>query len=140
MLSYQIVNSDTSVSIPPHLGKYKCLLLTERHVGETLRNEVSRKLVNTGCAFAMAWGPDCSLWDDSIDLANIEKFKDRAIPDEQFVMTTWHEKETLQEVLRFAKIDAAVSYSNDPLNDLLVLDFSHENRAAFIEEAYDRAE
>lgn len=88
----------------------------------------------------MAWGPDCSLWDDSIDLANIEKFKDRAIPDEQFVMTTWHEKETLQEVLRFAKIDAAVSYSNEPLNDLLVLDFSHENRAAFIEEAYDRAE
>ena len=88
----------------------------------------------------MAWGPDCSLWDDSIDWANIEKFKDRAIPDGQFVITTWHEKETLQEVLRFAKIDAAVSYSNEPLNDLLVLDFSHENRAAFIEAAYDRAE
>lgn len=139
MLTYQVVTSDTSFSIPPHLGRYKCLLLIERPVPENFREEVSRVLVDTGCAFVMAWGLDCSLWDDSIDWANIEQFKDRAIPDEQFVITTWHEKESLPEVLRFAKVDAAASYSDEPLNDLLVLDFSRQNRAAFIQAAYERA-
>ena len=97
-------------------------------------------LVDTGCVYAMAWGLDCSLWDDSIDRANIERFKDREIPDAQFVMTTWHERESIEEVLWFAKVGAAASYSNEPLNDLLVLDFSQQDRAAFIEAAYEQAE
>ncbi|MCA9560068.1 MAG: hypothetical protein KC583_16085 [Myxococcales bacterium] len=101
---------------------------------------MSRLLVDTGCVYAMAWGLDCSLWDDSIDRANIERFKDREIPDAQFVMTTWHERESIEEVLWFAKVCAAASYSNEPLNDLLVLDFSQQDRAAFIEAAYEQAE
>ncbi|MFC4668337.1 hypothetical protein ACFO5X_07210 [Seohaeicola nanhaiensis] len=97
-------------------------------------------LVDTGCAYAMAGGLDCSLWEESIDWANIEQFKDCRIPDDRFVITTSHDIETIQEMLTFAKVCAAVSYTNEPLNDLLVLDFSLENRAEFIQAAYDQAE
>jgi hypothetical protein len=88
----------------------------------------------------MAWGLDCSLWDDSVDYANIEKFETDEIPDEQFVMTTWHTDDTLEEVLRFAKIDAASSYADEPLTDLLVLDLRDEGRAERIEELFKAAE
>ncbi|WP_456239030.1 DUF7684 family protein [Ruegeria lacuscaerulensis] len=138
MFIYQFVPSDTLVLIPSHLGKYKCLLLIERPVGEEFRHELSRLLVSSGCLFTMAWGLDCSLWDDSVDYANIEKFDYRGIPDDQVVMTTWHEEDTLEEVLRFAKVDAVVSYADEPLHNLLVLDFVKENRAELIEAAYNR--
>ena len=140
MLIYQFVTPDAPISVPAHLGRYKCLLLIERSVAETLRNEVGLMLVDTGCAYAMAWGLDCSLWEDSIDWANIEQFKDCRIPDDRFVITTSHDTETIQDVLWFAKVCAAVSYTNEPLDDLLVLDFSLENRAESIQAAYDRAD
>ena len=139
MLTYQIVSSDSPVSIPGHLSRYKCLILIERPVPEARRDEVSRLLVESGCLYVMVWGLDCSLWDDSIDCANIQQFEYREIPDAQFVMTTWHEGETIQEVLRFAKVGAAVSLASEPLNDLLVLDFSKVNRAPFVKAVYDRA-
>lgn len=51
----------------------------------------------------MAWGVDGSSWDDCVDMANIEQFDFKDIPSESFVMTTWHENETLSEVFWFAK-------------------------------------
>ena len=75
----------------------------------------------------MAWGLDCSLWHDSVDSANIEKFIPNDIPDDQFVMTTWHKGDSLEEVLRFAKFDALLSYDEVPLDKLLVLDFAKVN-------------
>jgi hypothetical protein len=41
----------------------------------------------------MAWGRECSSWDDSVDWANIDKFGDSPIPDDECVVTTWHEDE-----------------------------------------------
>ncbi len=139
MLTYQLVQSEEFISIPSHLGKYRCVLLIERPVRDEFRYEVSRLLVQNGCLYAIAWGKDCSLWDDSVDYANIEKFKPDDIPADHFVMTTWHETDSLEEVLRFAKFDAVVSYANEPLLNLLILDFTNENRRPFIEEIYNEA-
>jgi len=139
MFLYQLVSSDEFFSLPSRLGKYKCLLLIERVVEDDFRNLLSRSLVDSGCLYTMAWGLDCSLWDDSVDYATIEKFGEGGIPDDQFVMTTWHTGDTLEEVVRFAKMDAVSSYTDDSLTDLLVLDFRDESRAEAIEELFKKA-
>lgn len=51
----------------------------------------------------MAWGKDCGSWDDSVDYANLEAFGREEIPEESFVMTTWHQDEPLNEVFSYSK-------------------------------------
>lgn len=51
----------------------------------------------------MAWGSNCSSWDDSVDIANIKQFKSADIPEDKFVMTTWHADEPLSEAFWFCK-------------------------------------
>jgi hypothetical protein len=65
--------------------------------------EVSAWLVRLGCLYMMAWGPECSSWDDSVDVANLEEFEYKDIPEDRFVMTTWHSDEPLGEVFWFSK-------------------------------------
>lgn len=84
----------------------------------------------------MAWGMRCSDWDDSIDWANTEKFNPNDIPLDQFVVTTWHEDESLEDVLSFAKHDALLSSNEQPLENLLVLDFAEKDDEPQIRELY----
>jgi len=79
------------------------VVIVESKVTTTWRDEVSAWMVKSGCLYMMAWGIDCSAWDDSVDLANLKSFEFGDIPDDKFVMTTWHDKETLSEVFWFAK-------------------------------------
>ena len=51
----------------------------------------------------MAWGIDCGSWDDSVDMALLEKFDFKGTPEECCVMTTWHPNESLEEVFWNAK-------------------------------------
>ena len=67
---------------------------------------ISKWLVAAGCLYMCAWGPDCSSWDDSVDYANLEAFSYGDIPEDRFVMTTWHDEEPLEEALWFAKYTA----------------------------------
>ncbi|MEO4042030.1 hypothetical protein AAFN47_10535 [Hoeflea sp. CAU 1731] len=106
----------------PNLGfdkPFKCLVMIREDVTDTWRDEVSRWLVESGCLWMMAWGRDCSLWDDSVDCANIEKFSGD-IPHDKFVITTWHNDETLEDVVCFATFSA--NHSSVPLEKLVVLD------------------
>lgn len=74
----------------------------------------------------MAWGIDCTSWDTSVDLANIDKFDYKDIPEKEFVITTWHSTDSLNEVFWFSK-NVAFHSVVDPLNTLL-LHISSENR------------
>lgn len=84
-------------------GPSRVVLIAEAQVTPTWQHQVSQWLVERGCVYMMAWGQDCSTWDDSVDMANLEQFDFEPIPEERFVMTTWHEKETLQEVFWFSE-------------------------------------
>lgn len=64
---------------------------------------VSDWLVQSGCLYMMAWGKNCSDWDDSVDHANIKAFDFEAIPVDSFVMTTWYDNESLREVFWYCK-------------------------------------
>ena len=65
--------------------------------------EVSTWLVDSGCFYMMAWGEKCSSWDDSVDHANLENYDYGDVPDDELVMTTWHENKPLNEVFWFSK-------------------------------------
>jgi hypothetical protein len=91
---------DTPPSLPH--GPFCAVVVTEAGASEEWRERIAEWLVQSGCLYAVAWGQDCSEWHDSIDVANLREFDYGDIPEDRFVMTTWHENEPLQEALWFA--------------------------------------
>ena len=88
---------------PPFLA----VVVAEQSVPPDWQSQVSDWLLQSGCLYMMAWGQDCSSWDDSVDLANLSAFEFGDIPEDQFVMTTWHADEPLKDVFWFAKNSAS---------------------------------
>ena len=60
---------------------------------------ISLALVRFGCRYAVCMGHDCSSWDDSVDYANMEL--DPELTPEKFVMTTWHDNESIDSIANF---------------------------------------
>jgi hypothetical protein len=79
----------------------RVIVLIEQGVTEDWRDEVSDWIVRSGCLYMMAWGQDCSSWDDSVDYATLRKFDFSEVPDDEFVMTTWHSDDTLDDVFEY---------------------------------------
>lgn len=105
-LTYIHLASD---STPPSLDiqtPFRAVVIIEQPVSQDWQLQISDWLVRSGCLYMMAWGQDCSSWDDSVDLANLKIFDFGDIPDDRFVMTTWHADEPLSEVMWFAKNNA----------------------------------
>ena len=134
MFKYLFLPADVPISIPPEMTRFKCLILIEREISGDYRYEVSKALVKAGCLYSLAWGIDCSAWDDSVDWAFLERHDFSDCPEEQDVTTTWHNDETLEETVKFAK--HCTEYSSVKLDDILVLDFAHQERGEFIEKLY----
>ena len=87
-----------------HFAPFKAVLILEDIYSAEWQNEVSEWLIANGCLYMMAWGDNCGSWDDSVDWANLERFNYGPIPDDQSVMTTWHDNTTLEEVFEFAQL------------------------------------
>jgi len=85
------------------LSPFRSVVIVEDSVTVDWQSLVSAWLVKSGCLYMMAWGKKCSTWDDSVDHANLAEFSYRDIPEDRFVMTTWHAKEPLKEVFWFSK-------------------------------------
>jgi hypothetical protein len=80
----------------------------------------------------MAWGKNCSSWDDSVDHANLEEFNYGEIPDDRFVMTTWHDDEPIQETFWLCRYGAF-----HPEKDLLSAQIIHISEASREKEMLD---
>lgn len=63
-----------------YLAPFRAVVIIEREVSVEWRTDVSNWLVHSGCLYMMAWGQDCSLWDDSVDWANMDYFPSRKSP------------------------------------------------------------
>ena len=85
---------------------FRAVVVIDAPYSQDWQKEVSDWLVASGCLYMMAWGEDCSSWDDSVDYANLDAFSYGKIPDESFVMTTWHERQTLIDVFWEAQFAA----------------------------------
>ena len=116
------------------LGPHRAVVVIESPVTDAWRGAISAWLVRSGCLYMMAWGLDCSKWDDSVDSANLEEFDYGEIPDEKFVMTTWHERGPLAEVFWFAQHCA--DHPTVELTRTLLVDVSSSDRQDEILEAY----
>lgn len=84
----------------------------------------------------MAWGKDCSSWDDSIDYANMRQFDYEDIPDDDFVYTTWHENQSLSELFFFCLTCASHPTVELPL--VTILHISDENQRKRVLSDFER--
>ena len=108
------------------LSPFRSVVVIEETVTPEWRAQVSDWLVKSGCLYMMAWGKECSTWDDSVDTANLEIFNYKNIPDDKFVMTTWHEDELLKEVFWFSKHSA--DHPEIEISSTLVLHISNQDK------------
>jgi hypothetical protein len=94
---------------PPSLddaAPFKAVVVVDADVTPEWQGQISDWLVRSGCRYMMAWGRKCTEWDDSVDEANLARFDFGEIPEDDFVMTTWHDAEPLEEVFEFAEFSA----------------------------------
>jgi hypothetical protein len=89
--------SPLDVTVP-----FKVVLVVDADASREWRNAVAEWLAHSQCRYAMAWGRACETWHDAIDLAHVRGFAGE-IPDDLFIITTWHADETLREVFWFAQ-------------------------------------
>jgi hypothetical protein len=115
----------------------RMVVIIEAKVSPVWQGMVSDWIVRSGCLYMMAWGIECSSWDDSVDWANIDKYGEGPIPDDGFVATTWHSDEPLAEVFWFSKNCA--THPVVDLNRTMILDISNESRRDQLLHAYDAA-
>ena len=107
---------------------FKAVIVIEAPFSTGWQNEVARWLVDGGCLYMMAWGPGCSSWDDAVDWANIDDFAGREIPPHRFVMTSWHEQESLEELFWFAHHAASPRDGSISLDRTVILHIARELR------------
>ena len=88
----------------PFSGKSYVLLLhsDDPAIPAEVQSSLAHQIVATRCRYACCSGIACRSWDDAIDFAFIETDPDYKPPEERFVMTTWHERESLSDVVWFA--------------------------------------
>jgi len=125
---------------PPELSvprPFRAVLVLEAAAGSVWQAAVSSWLVQAGCLYALSVGPACSSWDDSIDEANLEEFEFGEVPPDRFVMTTWHENESLSEVFWFSKHSAI--HPTESLQATLLVHVAAIPREAELLQAYAAA-
>ena len=113
------------------------VVVVEVEVSAEWQSIVSDWIIGSGCLYMMAWGVDCGSWDDSVDIANLEKFEFGEIPENHFVMTTWHTDEPLAEVFWFSKNNAF--HPTVELQHTVLLHISSESKEREHLAAYDEA-
>lgn len=105
---------------------YAAVIILDAKITPEWRDEVSRWLVRSGCLFMMSWGVDCADLHDSVDFAFSEEFSGKEIPDDKYLLTTWHDDEPLEDVFWFAQ--HAAHHEAFDQRRLLLLDISRQSR------------
>lgn len=134
---YLQVGPEAGLAEISELAPFRAVILVDTQVSSEWQSTVSEWLVRSGCRYAMAWGVSSSAWDDAVDMANIEQFEFNEIPEDRFVMTTWHEDETLDEVFWYCKNCAF--HPKIDLRNTLLLHISTQDRGEELERSYAEA-
>lgn len=125
---------------PPRLegvAPFKAVVVVDSEVTPEWQAQVSDWLVRSGCRYMLAWGWKCGDWDTSVDLASLAMFDYGEIPDDDFVMTTWHANESLQETFWFA---AGCAHPSLKLERTYVVHIAPESRATELLKAFRAAQ
>ena len=119
------------------LKPFKAIVVIEDRPSREWQTQASSWLVDSGCLYMMAWGDDCGSWDDSVDMAHLEAFDFVDSPDEEFVMTTWHDSDSLEDTFRFAK--ASAQHPTVKLNNVLILHVGADDKHARLDTIFQKA-
>jgi acyl carrier protein phosphodiesterase len=121
---------------PPVLtgSPFRAVIVADETVSETWLNKIAEWIVKSGCLYVVAWGVDCEAWHDSVDWAVLEVFNYGDIPDDHFVMTTWHSYEPLSEALWFA--EQCAFHPDVELTETVILHIAVEAHAAQLLQTY----
>ena len=116
---------------------FKTIVIIEEKTSNEWQAAASFWLVQQGCRYMMAWGNECSTWDDSVDYANIEFFGYEQLQGEELVMTTWHDDETLQDVFLFSKNSA--HHPTLDLSEVVIIHICQSEKKEFFLGEYTQA-
>lgn len=137
-VQYIHLRPNTSPSAQISERPFSVVVIITAEVTPEWRHKISEWLVKEGCLCMMAWGIDCSLWDDSVDVANLQAFDWGDIPEGRSIMTTWHDGEPLSDV--FWNANMSIFHPPDvSLEHLVILDISDEERESEIRELFDKS-
>ncbi len=136
-LTYLQLRPESSLPEISGVSPFRAIMVIEEPVSLEWQSQVSTWLVQSGCLYMMAWGYDCSSWDDAVDVANLEEFNFENVPEANFVLTTWHKNEALKEVFCFAKNNA--SHPVVELRGTLILHISETSREHELLAEYNHA-
>lgn len=120
---------DISASPP-----FKAVVIVDEGVTADRRSAVGHWLVEAGCLYMMAWGTECSAWQDAVVLANREAFEFGEIPDDRLIITTCHENEAPVDVFWFAKHSAMHPCAR--LDDVVLVHVSRDARERELTDEY----
>ncbi len=113
-----------------HRRPFNAVVVATCAVSDYWQDHVSDWLVKSGCMYMMAWGVNCSVWDDTVDHATRKFYDPREIPDEGFVLTTWHTDDPLEHVFWYAQTLGKWGYDEQEFDLTLILDIGHKERGA----------
>ena len=88
---------------PPPLQDFALLLLVDSMgIPDAELEAFARLTVSQGMTYLCVWGPDCERFHDLVDQVVIQReilLGRQGTPDERFVLTTWHDKDTLDQAI-----------------------------------------
>ncbi|PKP94321.1 MAG: hypothetical protein CVT75_04445 [Alphaproteobacteria bacterium HGW-Alphaproteobacteria-14] len=114
----------------------RVIVIVDQDVTSQWQDEVSEWIVDSGCLYMMAWGRDCSSWDDSVDWANLKRIGGAELTDDNHVMTTWHADEPMSEVFFYCLMCAF--HPTLDLHFVTILDVNEQERSSEIISAYNQ--
>ena len=118
----------------PVQAAFRAVIVADAAVSAEHQSSVCDWLVGAGCLYAMSWGINASAWDDAMDMANLACFGFGDVPPQAFVMTTWHDEESLSEVFDFAI--RCANHPVEPLDELIVVHVAEQPAEERLQQAF----
>lgn len=118
----------------PRSDPFRAIVVSEVEVEQDWRERIAEWLEKSGCLYVVAWGVECEAWHDTVDWTNLQEFGFGDIPDERFVMTTWHANQPLPEAFWFA--EHCAWHPDIDLAETVILHISEEARSTEMLETY----
>ncbi|MCO5165939.1 MAG: hypothetical protein M9894_06180 [Planctomycetes bacterium] len=83
-------------------GNFVLLVAADaRSSGDASIMEAARRSLASGLCYLVAWGPDCERVHDLFDRVIVDEHFRGAETVEDVILTTWHERDSLEEALAF---------------------------------------
>lgn len=106
---------------------FRLVIVLEQPTGPLWRDEICGGLLRAECLYLMTWGQDCEAWHHSADEAHLRAWDFADVPEENSILTTWHEGESLAETFWFAH--RCAFHPLVPLPDALIVHIAPEPRS-----------